>query len=97
MAASTASSSEPTFDAMVQRRRLLSSGRRCTATATAPRARAIEERMASGADVVLEIDYQGALQIKKLFANAVQHLHPAAELGGTAAAAASAVAKTRPR
>ena len=33
--------------------------------------RAIEERMAQGADVVLEIDYQGALQIKKLFANAV--------------------------
>jgi guanylate kinase len=33
--------------------------------------RAIEERMAQGADVVLEIDYQGALQIKKLFANAI--------------------------
>lgn len=33
--------------------------------------RAIEERMASGQDVVLEIDWQGALQIKRLFANAV--------------------------
>jgi len=33
--------------------------------------KAIEERMAQGADVVLEIDYQGALQIKKLFANAI--------------------------
>ena len=32
---------------------------------------AIEERMAGGADVVLEIDWQGALQIKKLFPNAV--------------------------
>ena len=33
--------------------------------------RAIEERMAQGADVVLEIDFQGALQIKRVFANAV--------------------------
>lgn len=33
--------------------------------------KAIEERMSQGADVILEIDYQGALQIKQLFANAV--------------------------
>jgi guanylate kinase len=33
--------------------------------------KAIEERMNQGADVVLEIDYQGALQIKQIFANAV--------------------------
>ena len=33
--------------------------------------KAIEERMAQGADVILEIDYQGALQIKQIFANAV--------------------------
>ncbi len=33
--------------------------------------KAIEERMAQGADVVLEIDFQGALQIKSVFANAV--------------------------
>lgn len=33
--------------------------------------KAIEERIATGADVVLEIDYQGALQIKRIFANAV--------------------------
>lgn len=33
--------------------------------------KAIEERMSQGADVILEIDYQGALQIKKIFANAV--------------------------
>jgi guanylate kinase len=32
---------------------------------------AIEERIAGGQDVVLEIDWQGALQIKKLFPNAV--------------------------
>ncbi|MDB5999973.1 MAG: guanylate kinase [Rhizobacter sp.] len=32
---------------------------------------AIETRMASGQDVVLEIDWQGALQIKQLFSNAV--------------------------
>ena len=31
----------------------------------------IEQRIAQGADVVLEIEYQGALQIKKIFANAV--------------------------
>jgi guanylate kinase len=32
--------------------------------------RAIEERTTQGADVILEIDYQGALQIKHIFANA---------------------------
>lgn len=32
---------------------------------------AIEDRMASGADVVLEIDFQGAIQIKNIFSNAV--------------------------
>jgi guanylate kinase len=32
---------------------------------------AIESRLAHGDDVVLEIDWQGALQIKKLFAHAV--------------------------
>ena len=31
----------------------------------------IEERMSQGADVVLEIDYQGGLQIKKMYANAM--------------------------
>jgi guanylate kinase len=33
--------------------------------------KAIEERMAQGADVILEIDFQGAIQIKQIFANAV--------------------------
>ncbi|NBW50374.1 MAG: guanylate kinase [Betaproteobacteria bacterium] len=33
--------------------------------------KAIEDRMAMGADVILEIDFQGAVQIKKVFANAV--------------------------
>ena len=32
---------------------------------------AIEQRLEAGQDVVLEIDWQGALQIKKLFAHAV--------------------------
>jgi guanylate kinase len=32
---------------------------------------AIESRIAGGADVVLEIDWQGALQIKKLFRHAI--------------------------
>jgi guanylate kinase len=31
----------------------------------------IEERMSQGSDVVLEIDYQGAIQIKQMYANAV--------------------------
>ena len=31
----------------------------------------IEERIAQGADVILEIDFQGALQMKRIFANAV--------------------------
>ncbi|MDA8444625.1 guanylate kinase [Paracidovorax valerianellae] len=33
--------------------------------------KAIEERIAQGADVVLEIDFQGAIQVKQAFANAV--------------------------
>jgi len=33
--------------------------------------KAIEDRIAHGSDVVLEIDYQGALQIKRIFANAI--------------------------
>ena len=33
--------------------------------------RTIEERISNGTDVILEIDFQGALQIRKLFANAV--------------------------
>ncbi len=32
---------------------------------------AIEERMQHGADVILEIDFQGAINIKKMFSNAV--------------------------
>lgn len=33
--------------------------------------KAIEERIAHGQDVILEIDFQGALQIKRIFSNAV--------------------------
>lgn len=33
--------------------------------------KAIEDRIAQGADVILEIDWQGALQIRKAFENAV--------------------------
>ena len=33
--------------------------------------RAIEERIAKGSDVILEIDFQGAMQIKDAFSNAV--------------------------
>ncbi len=33
--------------------------------------KAIEDRVAQGADVILEIDFQGAIQIRKTFGNAV--------------------------
>jgi guanylate kinase len=33
--------------------------------------KAIEDRMAQGADVILEIDFQGAIQIKRVFSNAI--------------------------
>ena len=33
--------------------------------------KAIENRMSQGADVILEIDFQGAIQIKRIFANAI--------------------------
>ncbi|MEN9435953.1 MAG: hypothetical protein RIR09_608 [Pseudomonadota bacterium] len=33
--------------------------------------KAIEDRMEQGADVILEIDFQGATQIKSIFANAI--------------------------
>jgi guanylate kinase len=33
--------------------------------------KAIEDKIAAGADIVLEIDYQGAVQIKQVFPNAV--------------------------
>jgi guanylate kinase len=47
---------------------------------------AIEERIAQGSDVVLEIDFQGALQIKRCLHQCRVDLHPAAELGRTALA-----------
>ena len=46
--------------------------------------KAIEERIAQGSDVILEIDFQGALQIREAFANAVLVFHPAAQLGRAA-------------
>lgn len=33
--------------------------------------KAIEDRMSMGADVILEIDFQGAIQIKNVFSNAI--------------------------
>lgn len=62
--------SEPEFDAMVQADAFVEwahvhSYRYGTSK------RAIEERVAQGGDVILEIDFQGAIQIKKIFANAI--------------------------
>ncbi len=62
--------SEPEFDAMVGQNAFVEwahvHGYRYGTSK-----RAIEERIAQGADVILEIDVQGAAQIKKVFANAV--------------------------
>jgi len=62
--------SEPEFDAMVASNAFVEwanvHGRRYGTSK-----KAIEERIAQGSDVVLEIDYQGALQVKQAFANAV--------------------------
>lgn len=60
----------PTFDAMVERGDFFEwaqvHGNRYGTSR-----QAIEARLQAGEDVVLEIDYQGALQIKRLFAQAV--------------------------
>lgn len=62
--------SEPEFDAMVQGNAFVEwamvHGNRYGTSR-----KAIEERIAQGSDVILEIDFQGALQIKKAFANAI--------------------------
>ena len=62
--------SDAEFDAMVQAHAFLEwahvhGNRYGTSKAT------IEERIAKGLDVILEIDFQGAIQIKKIFSNAV--------------------------
>ena len=62
--------SEQEFDAMVEANGFVEwanvHGRRYGTSR-----KAIEERVAQGADVVVEIDYQGALQVKQVFKNAV--------------------------
>ena len=62
--------SEPEFDVMVQGNAFVEwamvHGNRYGTSK-----KAIEERIAQGSDVILEIDFQGALQIKKAFANAI--------------------------
>ncbi len=59
--------------------------------------KAIEERLNHGDDVVLEIDWQGALQIKQHVPARGADLRPAAELERTGAAAGTGAAKTPPR
>ncbi len=62
--------SHPEFDAMVEAEAFVEwahvHGQRYGTSK-----RAIEERIAQGADVILEIDFQGAIQIRKTFTNAV--------------------------
>jgi len=62
--------SEPDFDAMVHADAFVEWARVHNHRYGTSK-KAIEERMTQGADVVLEIDFQGALQIKRVFANAV--------------------------
>ena len=62
--------SEPEFDAMVQADAFVEWARVHDHRYGTSK-RAIEERMAQGVGVILEIDYQGALQIKKIYANAI--------------------------
>lgn len=62
--------SQETFDQMVAQNAFLEwanvhGNRYGTSKAT------IEQRMAQGSDVVLEIDYQGAIQVKQIFPDAV--------------------------
>jgi len=62
--------SQETFDQMVEQHAFLEwaqvhGNRYGTSKQT------IEQRMAQGADVVLEIDFQGAIQVKRIFPNAV--------------------------
>ena len=61
---------QPEFDAMVQSNAFVEwahvHGNRYGTSK-----KAIEERIAQGSDVILEIDFQGALQIREAFANAV--------------------------
>ncbi|SFE10997.1 guanylate kinase [Paracidovorax konjaci] len=62
--------SEPEFDTMVAGNGFIEwahvHGRRYGTSR-----KGIEERIGQGADVILEIDFQGAMQVKKAFANAV--------------------------
>ena len=62
--------SEPEFDAMVQADAFVEWAHVHNQRYGTSR-RAIEERISQGADVILEIDFQGAIQIKTLFANAI--------------------------
>jgi guanylate kinase len=62
--------SEPQFRAMVQRGEFFEWAQ-VHGNLYGTSRKAIEERLRRGDDVVLEIDWQGALQIKKLFAHAV--------------------------
>lgn len=62
--------SEPEFDAMVEAGAFVEWANVHNHRYGTSR-KAIEERMAQGADVILEIDFQGAIQIKKIFSNAI--------------------------
>lgn len=62
--------SKPEFDAMVQADAFLEWANVHDQRYGTSK-KAIEERMTQGADVILEIDFQGAMQVKKIFANAV--------------------------
>ena len=74
-----------------------SNGPRCTATSTAPRAARSRSASPAAHDVVLEIDWQGALQIKRLFPNAILIFILPPSWDELRSAPASGAARTRPR
>ena len=44
----------------------------------------LEDKLAAGRDVILEIDWQGARQVREALPACVTHLHPAAIARGAA-------------
>lgn len=62
--------SEPQFDQMILQGAFLEWAR-VHGNRYGTSKQAIEERIAQGGDIILEIDYQGAIQVKQIFRNAV--------------------------
>ena len=66
------------FDEMAARKASFSSTRRFSTIATAPACARCEEALANGEQLLLEIDWQGARQVRAAAAGGAQHFHSAA-------------------